>query len=44
MPRSPLKRAADIQAEVEALESQAEQARWDKEKERLEATLRRARG
>jgi hypothetical protein len=40
------KRAATIQAEVEALEkrSQAEKARWDKEKERLEATLRRARG
>ncbi|MGY3591428.1 Skp family chaperone for outer membrane proteins [Bradyrhizobium sp. USDA 4341] len=40
------KRAAAIQAEVEALEkrSQAENARWDKEKERLEATLRRARG
>ncbi|APG09507.1 cell envelope biogenesis protein TolA [Bradyrhizobium japonicum] len=40
------KRAAAIQAEVEALEkrSQVEKARWDKEKERLEATLRRARG
>lgn len=40
------KRAATIQAEVEALEkrSQTEQARWDKEKERLEAALRRARG
>jgi hypothetical protein len=40
------KRAATIQAEVEALEtrSQAEKARWDKEKERLEAALRRARG
>ncbi|MCK1539825.1 MULTISPECIES: cell envelope biogenesis protein TolA [unclassified Bradyrhizobium] len=40
------RRAAAIQAEVEALEkrSQAEQARWDKEKARLEATLRRARG
>jgi len=39
------KRAASIQAEVEALEkrSRAEQARWDKEKERLEAALRRAR-
>jgi hypothetical protein len=39
-------RAAAIQAEVEALEkrSQAEKARWDKEKERLEAALRRARG
>jgi hypothetical protein len=40
------KRAAVIQAEVEALEkrSQTEEARWDKEKERLEAALRRARG
>jgi hypothetical protein len=40
------KRAAAIQAEVEALEkrSQAEKARWDKEKERFEAALRRARG
>lgn len=40
------KRVATIQAEVEALEkrSQTEQARWDKEKERLEAALRRARG
>jgi hypothetical protein len=40
------KRAAAIQAEVEALEkrSQAEKARWDKEKERLGAALRRARG
>ena len=39
-------RAAAIQAEVEALEkrSQAEDARWDKEKERLDAALRRARG
>ena len=39
-------RAATIQAEVEALEkrSQAEEARWDKEKGRLEAALRRARG
>ncbi len=39
------KRAAAIQAEVEALEkrSQTEKARWDKEKERLEAALRRAR-
>ena len=38
-------RAAAIQAEVEALEkrSQSEDARWDKEKERLEAALRRAR-
>jgi hypothetical protein len=40
------KRAAAIQAEVEALEerSQTEEARWDKEKERLEAVLRRLRG
>jgi hypothetical protein len=40
------KRAAVIQAEVEALEKrlQAEEARWDKDKERLEAALRRARG
>jgi hypothetical protein len=40
------KRAAIIQAEVEALEkrSQTEEARWDKEKERLQAALRRARG
>lgn len=39
------KRAAAIQAEVEALEkrSQAEKARWHKEKEQLEAALRRAR-
>jgi hypothetical protein len=38
------KRAAAIQAEVEALEkrSQAEEARWDKEKGRLKAALRRA--
>ena len=40
------KRAAAIQAEVEALErrSQTEEAHWDKEKQRLEAALRRARG
>ena len=40
------KRAAAIQAELEALEkrSQAEKARWDKEKERLGAALQRARG
>ncbi|SFM50873.1 hypothetical protein SAMN05216573_102184 [Bradyrhizobium sp. Rc3b] len=40
------KRAAAIQAELEAIEkrSQAEEARWDKEKARLEAALRRARG
>lgn len=39
-------RAAAIQAEVEALEkkSQTEEARWDKEKEQLQAALRRARG
>ena len=39
------KRAAAIQAEVEALEkrSQTEEARWNKEKKRLEAALRRAR-
>src|SRR5215212_9744422 len=40
------KRSAAIQAEVEALEkrSQTEEARWDKEKERLQAALRLARG
>jgi hypothetical protein len=40
------KRAAAIQAELEAIEkrSQAEETRWDKEKVRLEAVLRRARG
>jgi hypothetical protein len=40
------KRAATIQAEIEALEkrSQVEKARWEREKERLEAALRRARG
>jgi hypothetical protein len=40
------KRAAAIQAQIEALEkrSQVEKARWDREKERLEAALRRARG
>ena len=40
------KRAAAIRAEVKAIEkrSQTEEARWDKEKERLEAALRRARG
>jgi len=39
------KRAAALQAEAEALEerSHAEDARWDKEKERLEAAIRRAR-
>jgi hypothetical protein len=40
------KRAAAIQAEVEALEkrSQVEKARWEREKERLGAALPRARG
>jgi hypothetical protein len=40
------KRAAAIQAEVEAIEkkAQVEKSRWDKEKERLGAALRRARG
>jgi hypothetical protein len=44
--REHAERVASIQAEVEALEkrSQAEDARWYKEKERLEAALRRARG
>jgi hypothetical protein len=39
-------RAAAIQAEAEALErrSQAEAARWDKERESLTSALRRARG
>ena len=38
--------AADIQAQIEALQkkSQAEDARWEKEKSRLEAALRRAQG
>jgi hypothetical protein len=38
--------ASDIQAQLEALEarSQAEGARWEKEKARLEVALRRARG
>jgi hypothetical protein len=38
--------ALDIQAQLDALEkrSQAEEARWEKEKARLEAALRRARG
>jgi len=38
------KKAAVIQVEVESLEmrSQTEDARWDKEKERLEAAVRRA--
>ena len=40
------KNASDLQAQLEALEerSQAEEARWEKEKGRLEAALRRARG
>ncbi|WP_440639766.1 cell envelope biogenesis protein TolA [Bradyrhizobium sp. PUT101] len=40
------KRAVAIQAEVEALEkrSETEDARWDKEREQLEAALQRARG
>jgi hypothetical protein len=44
--QSHAQRAAAVQAEVEALEkrSQTEEARWDKEKERLEAALRRAWG
>jgi len=44
--REHAERAKVIHAEVKALEkrSQAEDARWDKEKERLEAALRRARG
>jgi flagellar motility protein MotE (MotC chaperone) len=44
--REHAKRAAAVQAEIEALEkrSQAENARWEKEKEQLEAALRRARG
>ncbi|MFK4583688.1 cell envelope biogenesis protein TolA [Bradyrhizobium ottawaense] len=39
------KRAATIQAEVEAIDkrSRAEEARWDKEKGRLETALRRTR-
>lgn len=44
--REHAKRAEAIEAECEVLEkkSQAEDARWDKEKARLEAALRRARG
>ena len=43
--REHAKRAADIQAELEALEKRArtEEDRWEKEKERLQAALRRAR-
>jgi hypothetical protein len=42
--REHAKKAADIQAEVEALEkrSRAEDDRWEKERERLHAALRRA--
>jgi hypothetical protein len=38
--------ASDIQSQLKALEerSQAEEARWEKDKARLEAALRRARG
>ena len=44
--RDHAKRAVAIHVELEALgkRSQAEDARWDKEKERLEGALRRARG
>lgn len=44
--REHAKRAAAIQLEVDALEkkSQAEDARWDKERGRLEVALRHARG
>jgi hypothetical protein len=44
--REHAKRTAAIQAEAEALEkrSQAENDRWEKERERLQAALRRARG
>jgi hypothetical protein len=40
------KKVAAIQAEVAALEkrSRTENVRWDKERERLEAALQRARG
>jgi colicin import membrane protein len=43
--REHAKRAMDIQAEVEALEkrSRAESDRWEKERERLQAAVRRAR-
>jgi hypothetical protein len=39
------KKASAIQAELEALEinSRAEETRWEQEKQRLEATVRRAR-
>jgi hypothetical protein len=44
--REHAKRTAGIQAEAEALEkrAQAEDARWDEEREGLKAALRRARG
>jgi hypothetical protein len=44
--REHTERAAAMKAEMEALEkrSQADDGRWDKEKARLEAALRRARG
>ena len=44
--REHTKRTAGIQAEAEALEksAQAEDARWDEEREGLKAVLRRARG
>src|SRR5262249_5663634 len=40
------KNASDIRAQLEVIEerSQAEEVRWEKEKARLEAALRRARG
>ena len=43
--REHAKRATDIQADIEALEkrSRAEYERWEKERERLQAELRRAR-
>lgn len=43
--REHTKKAADIQAEVEALEkrSRAEDDRWEKKRDRLQAALRRAR-
>jgi colicin import membrane protein len=43
--REHTKRAADIQAELEAIEKRArgEEDRWEKERERLQAALRRAR-
>jgi hypothetical protein len=43
--REHAKRAADIRAEFEALEKRArgEEDRWEKERERLQAALRRAR-